>query len=389
MIVASTSAANMFSSNKHTRKAEMRSISCTLGWPVPFYPSSRNQKISFQGWLLRRCYFAIDRGFTNAKWLLRLYQRTLEGSDRAFLVTPWKGGVWGLDMFFHPPLDHYQLYLNDINWPFSQEWTDFEAAGGATRLSDGHFSNHWGITDYSIPLWQWTNPIPCDWGEPPDRRIFLDDQLISLRVFLKKRFFSRCHRPKWLLYLEKDRRRSHSFGEGTDGAMVPSVWIITGWIFFRPSQELLFRRCSNLQPICQAVASTESLVSVSCFQRLKHSWWELHFKIQEELCPIYTFMLYTLLSYGNLLQYAMCFTMVYMHPSTFDLQVFVWFLQWYWRIALWPRCCSSPGHSSDILSCERCNSSFVTCQSIKRWDEIYWNLIGLIDPTWRIIPVSK
>lgn len=45
-------------------------------------------------------------------------------------------------MFFHPPLDHYKLYLNDINWPFSQEWTDFEAAGGATRLSDGHFSNH-------------------------------------------------------------------------------------------------------------------------------------------------------------------------------------------------------------------------------------------------------
>ena len=184
--------------------------------------------------------------------------------------------------------------------------------------------------------------------------------------FLKRHFFSRCHRPKWLLYLEKDRSMPSFFlVKRRSGAMLPSVESRDG---FCQSQELLFRRCSNLQPICQAVASTESLVSVSCFQRLKHSWWELHFKIQEELCPNYTFMSYLLC---NLLQYAMCFTMVYMHPSTFDLQVFVWFLQWYWNIALWPCCCSSPGHSTDILSCERCNSSFVTWQSIKRWDEIW------------------
>ena len=83
----------------------------------------------------------------------------------------------------------------------------------------------------------------------------------------------------------------------------------------------------------------------------------------------------------------MCFTMgLYASFNLQPLQVFVWFLQWHWNIALWPRCCSSPGHSSDILSCERCNSSFVTWQSIKRWDEIYWNLIGLIDP---MLPKSQ
>lgn len=183
-----------------------------LDGPVPFYPSSRNQKISFQGWLLRRCYFAIDRGFTNAKWLLRLYQRTLEGSDRAFLVTPWKGGVGGLDMFFHPPLDHYKLYLNDTNWPVSQEWTDFEAAGGATRLSDGHFSNHWGITP--LPGGQWNNPIPCDWGEPPDRRIFLDYQLISWREYFEKAHFFKVSQTKVIAL----------FGEGPEYALIFFWW---------------------------------------------------------------------------------------------------------------------------------------------------------------------
>lgn len=74
--------------------------------------------------------------------------------------------------------------------------------------------------------------------------------------FLKKRFFSRCHRPKWLLYLEKDRSMpSFFFWWRAFGAMVPSVFFHPGWIFFCQSQELLFRRCSNLQPIRQAVAS--------------------------------------------------------------------------------------------------------------------------------------
>ena len=144
---ASTSTANILSSNKHTRKAEMRSISCTLGWPVPFYPSSRNQKISFQGWLLRRCYFAIDRGFTNAKWVLRLYQRTIEGSDRAFLVTPWKGGVGGLDMFLHPPLDHYKIMIT---------WYKLALLTGMDRF----WSSWWS---HSVVRWPLLKPLRDYW----------------------------------------------------------------------------------------------------------------------------------------------------------------------------------------------------------------------------------
>ena len=114
---------------------------------------TRRYRFKFQGWLLRRCYFAIDRGFTNAKWLLRLYQRTIEGSDRAFLVTPWKGGVGGLDMFFHPPLDHYKLWI-------ILKWYKLALLTGMDRFWSSWWSHsvvRWPLLkplrDYSITRW--------------------------------------------------------------------------------------------------------------------------------------------------------------------------------------------------------------------------------------------
>lgn len=239
----------------------------------------------------RRYRFKDDYlGWSNAKWLLRLYQRTLEGSDRAFLVTPWKGGVGGLDMFFHPPLDHYKLYLNDINWPFSQEWTDFEAAGGATRLSDGHFSNHWGITPF--PGGQWNNPSwlwlrRTSWQAP----FFGWSADLMKRVFWKSAFFQGVTDQSDCFIWRRTGVCPHFFfGEGPLVPWCHQFFFIRDGFFsvslrsFFFADAPIFSRYVRQSPHPPCVLSTESLVSVSCFQRLTHSWWELHFKIHIELC---------------------------------------------------------------------------------------------------------